>query len=254
MRGGMYAWMGRWGKRVTEYKPGGGGAGGDVSIAVLIGTSCCEMLTCCLNSPGVPAHAPCSVCCFVCVCVCVWMYVRAWLYSGTLWQIILCIYPHMHFPHWLTHEPSYRQYICALVWQASQTLPLSLTHECTHMVTALYVHSPPTMPSVWATLMWHFWQLGRLEMTALVHTQDIYTNTCRIPPPLCFTTYTKRLRVTDRSATLAVRGKKALRGSQGSRQVVFVPIEHTTLCATRPFYFSIRQSYRIQTFKKDLGR
>lgn len=71
MRGGMYAWMGRWGKRVTEYKPGGGGAGGDVSIAVLIGTSCCEMLTCCLNSPGVPAHAPCSVCCFVCVCVCV---------------------------------------------------------------------------------------------------------------------------------------------------------------------------------------
>lgn len=190
----------------------------------------------------------------LCVSVCVWMHVRAWLYSGTLWQIILCIYPHMHFPHWLTHEPSYRQYICALVWQASQTLPLSLTHECTHTVTALYVHSPPTMPSVWATLMWHFWQLGRLEMTALVHAQDIYTNTCRIPPPLCFTTYTKRLRVTDRSATLAVRGKKALRGGQGSRQVVFVPIEHTTLCATRPFYFSIRQSYRIQTFKKDLGR
>lgn len=132
MRGGMYAWMGRWGKRVTEYKPGGGGAGGDVSIAVLIGTSCCEMLTCCLNSPGVPAHAPCSVCCFVCVCVCVWMHVRAWLYSGTLWQIILCIYPHMHFPHWLTHEPSYRQYICALVWQASQTLPLSNTRMHAH--------------------------------------------------------------------------------------------------------------------------
>lgn len=34
---------------------------------------------------------------------------------------------------------------------------------------------------------------------------------------------------------------------------MFVLTEHTTLCATRPFYFSIRQSYRIQTFKKDLG-
>lgn len=52
-------------------------------------------------------------------------------------------------------------------------------------------------------------------MTALVHAQDIYTNTCRIPPPLCFTTYTKRLRVTDGSATLAVRGKKALKEAKG---------------------------------------
>lgn len=68
----------------------------------------------------------------LCVSVCVWMHVRAWLYSGTLWQIILCIYPHMHFPHWLTHEPSYRQYICALVWQASQTLPLSNTRMHAH--------------------------------------------------------------------------------------------------------------------------
>lgn len=143
MRGGMYAWMGRWGKRrVTEYKSGGGGAGGDVSIAVLIGTSCCEMLTCCLNSPGVPAHAPCSVCCFVCV----WMHVRvcAWLYSGTLWQIILCIYPHMHFPHWLTHEPSYRQYICALVWQASQTLSFSNTHTRMHAHGDSIIRTQPT--------------------------------------------------------------------------------------------------------------
>lgn len=52
-------------------------------------------------------------------------------------------------------------------------------------------------------------------MTALMHAQVIYTNTCRLPPTLCLITYTKRLTVTDGSSALAVKGKKALKEARG---------------------------------------
>lgn len=246
MRGGMYAWMGRWGKRVTEYKPGGGGAGGDVSIAVLIGTSCCEMLTCCLNSPGVPAHAPCSVCCFVCVCVCVDACACVIIFRDSVTDNPLHLSTYAFSS--LTNPWAKLQAVYLCISLTGQPDSPSLSNTRMHAHGDSIIRTQPTNNAIC---------VGNPYVTFLTVREawdDSTRNTCRIPPPLCFTTYTKRLRVTDRSATLAVRGKKALRGGQGSRQVVFVPIEHTTLCATRPFYFSIRQSYRIQTFKKDLGR
>lgn len=51
-----------------------------------------------------------------------------------------------------------------------------------------------------------------------------------------------RLWVTDKSLILPVREKKSIKEGQWGvgGQVVFVLTEHTTLCASRPFYFNMR--------------
>ncbi len=69
------------------------------------------------------------------------------------------------------------------------------------------------------------------------------THTHRPPLTLYITAYTKRPWVTYKSLILPGREKKALTGSQQvGRQVVFALTDQTTLCASRPFHFSIGEA------------
>lgn len=141
--------------------------GSDFSITVLIGTACCEMLTCCLNSPGVPAHTLCLV---QCVCMC----------ERERGREIVCESVSNSSKSFVTNNfLSTNVFLISLpMSQATCRISIILTtHTHIYSVTASHTRTAHQQSHLCGQhYVWHFWQVWRFEMTAVTCTHTTHTH------------------------------------------------------------------------------